>query len=53
MIAGYNRLFCRCGFRGGYCEAINFDPEVKLQLLKSLSTKLCSSVAGQVNINIL
>lgn len=41
-----------CGFRGGYCEAINFDPEVKLQLLKSLSTKLCSSVAGQAAMDV-
>lgn len=36
-----------CGFRGGYAEAINFDPDVKAMLVKSISAKLCSSVSGQ------
>ncbi|ESO08006.1 hypothetical protein HELRODRAFT_185412 [Helobdella robusta] len=36
-----------CGYRGGYCELINIDPEVKYHLLKSLSAKLCPSVTGQ------
>lgn len=36
-----------CGFRGGYCEVINLDPDVKAMQLKSISAKLCSSVAGQ------
>ncbi|KAL5021155.1 hypothetical protein ScPMuIL_000310 [Solemya velum] len=36
-----------CGFRGGYCEFLNLDPGVKAMLLKSISAKLCSSVAGQ------
>ncbi|ESO98440.1 hypothetical protein LOTGIDRAFT_114341 [Lottia gigantea] len=36
-----------CGFRGGYCEVINLDPDVKAMLLKSISAKLCSSIAGQ------
>lgn len=36
-----------CGYRGGYCEAINFDPGVKAMLLKSISAKLCPSVSGQ------
>lgn len=41
--------FCRCGYRGGYCEVINMDPEVKVQLIKSISAKLCPTVSGQVN----
>ena len=41
-------FFFRCGFRGGYCEVINLDPEVKTMQLKSISAKLCSAVAGQV-----
>lgn len=36
-----------CGFRSGYCEAINFHPDVKAMLMKSISAKLCSSVIGQ------
>ncbi|ELU06197.1 hypothetical protein CAPTEDRAFT_162690 [Capitella teleta] len=36
-----------CGYRGGYCEVINMDPEVRGQMLKSLSAKLCPSVSGQ------
>ena len=37
-----------CGFRGGYCELLNLDPEVKAMLIKSISASLCSSVVGQV-----
>lgn len=37
----------RCGLRGGYMELVNFDPEVKKVLLKSISAKLCSTVLGQ------
>ncbi|XP_013787751.1 alanine aminotransferase 2-like [Limulus polyphemus] len=37
-----------CGLRGGYCELINIDPEVKKMLLKSISAKLCPSVLGQI-----
>jgi alanine transaminase len=36
-----------CGYRGGYCEVINMDPEVKVQLIKSISAKLCPTVSGQ------
>ncbi len=37
-----------CGYRGGYCELINVDPEVKAMLIKSISASLCSSVLAQV-----
>nr|CAH8873608.1 unnamed protein product [Trichobilharzia regenti] len=37
-----------CGFRGGYCELINFDPDVKAQLFKALSARLCPPLLGQV-----
>ncbi|KAJ8276884.1 hypothetical protein GJAV_G00068980 [Gymnothorax javanicus] len=36
-----------CGFRGGYMELINLDPEVKAQLTKLVSVRLCSAVPGQ------
>lgn len=36
-----------CGYRGGYFECINLDPEVKATLIKSISAKLCPSVTGQ------
>ncbi|KAM9322234.1 alanine aminotransferase 2-like isoform 1-T1 [Pholidichthys leucotaenia] len=36
-----------CGFRGGYMEIINMDNEVKDQLTKLLSVRLCSPVPGQ------
>uniref|UniRef100_A0AAZ3RJB0 Alanine aminotransferase 1 n=1 Tax=Oncorhynchus tshawytscha TaxID=74940 RepID=A0AAZ3RJB0_ONCTS len=36
-----------CGFRGGYMEVINMDPEVKLQLTKLVSVQLCPSITGQ------
>ena len=41
-------LLCRCGYRGGYCEAVNMDPDVFGMLMKSISAKLCPSVSGQV-----
>lgn len=37
----------RCGFRGGYMEVINMDPEVKAQLTKLVSVRLCPPVPGQ------
>ncbi|CAL8368038.1 unnamed protein product [Boreogadus saida] len=36
-----------CGFRGGYMEIINMDPEVKAQLNKLVSVRLCPPVPGQ------
>ncbi|XP_071454374.1 alanine aminotransferase 2-like isoform X2 [Hetaerina americana] len=36
-----------CGLRGGYTEVINFDPDVKAMLLKSISAMLCPTVLGQ------
>ncbi|XP_006792189.1 alanine aminotransferase 2-like isoform X1 [Neolamprologus brichardi] len=36
-----------CGFRGGYMEIINMDNEVKDQLTKLLSVRLCPPVPGQ------
>lgn len=36
-----------CGARGGYYEAINLDPLVKVEMNKLASSNLCSSVLGQ------
>ena len=41
-------VFDRCGYRGGFCELINIDPEVRVQFNKSISAKLCPTVSGQV-----
>ncbi|XP_054043592.1 alanine aminotransferase 2-like [Rissa tridactyla] len=37
-----------CGFRGGYVEVVNMDPEVKQQLAKLVSVRLCPPVSGQI-----
>lgn len=39
---------CECGFRAGYMEIINLDPEVKSQLTKLLSIHLGAPTLGQV-----
>ncbi|XP_034039936.1 alanine aminotransferase 2-like isoform X1 [Thalassophryne amazonica] len=36
-----------CGFRGGYMELINVDNDVKAQLTKLVSVRLCPPVPGQ------
>lgn len=36
-----------CGFRGGYMEIINLDEEVRAQLTKLVSVRLCPPVPGQ------
>lgn len=41
-----------CGFRGGYCEALNMDEDVKYQLNKSISAMLCSTVSGQAAMDV-
>jgi len=43
----FNLSFNRCGFRGGYCEVVNFDAEVMKMLYKCISVKLCPAVTGQ------
>ncbi|XP_054241300.1 alanine aminotransferase 2-like [Indicator indicator] len=37
-----------CGFRGGYVEVVNMDPEVHQQLSKLVSVRLCPPVPGQI-----
>uniref|UniRef100_A0A8C9U9V7 alanine transaminase n=1 Tax=Scleropages formosus TaxID=113540 RepID=A0A8C9U9V7_SCLFO len=36
-----------CGFRGGYMEVVNMDSDVKAQLTKLVSVRLCPPVPGQ------
>ncbi|XP_060718895.1 alanine aminotransferase 2-like isoform X2 [Tachysurus vachellii] len=36
-----------CGFRGGYMEVVNLDSDVKVQLTKLVSVRLCPPVTGQ------
>lgn len=48
--------FCpplRCGFRGGYMEVLNMDPQVKAQLVKLLSVRLCPPVSGQAAMDVI
>ncbi|TKS70393.1 Alanine aminotransferase 2 [Collichthys lucidus] len=42
-----------CGFRGGYMEVLNMDPEVKAQLVKLLSVRLCPPVSGQAAMDVI
>ncbi|KAI5088795.1 alanine aminotransferase 2 [Silurus meridionalis] len=42
-----------CGFRGGYMEIVNLDPDVKAQLVKLLSVRLCPTVAGQAAMDVI
>ncbi|KAM9235101.1 alanine aminotransferase 1 [Leptosomus discolor] len=37
-----------CGFRSGYVEVVNMDPEVQQQLAKMVSVRLCPPVPGQI-----
>ncbi|CAH8567563.1 unnamed protein product [Schistosoma turkestanicum] len=41
-----------CGLRGGYCELVNFPEEVQQQLYKSLSARLCSTLLGQLTMDV-
>lgn len=36
-----------CGFRGGYMEITGMDDEVRFQLKKMMSAKLCACITGQ------
>lgn len=40
-----------CGLRGGYSEITNFSDDVRAILYKGLSSKLCSSVLGQITMD--
>ncbi|XP_063777164.1 alanine aminotransferase 2-like [Pseudophryne corroboree] len=40
-----------CGFRGGYMEVTNMDPEVKQQLTKLVSVRVCPPVLGQASLD--
>uniref|UniRef100_A0AAY5E9Y8 alanine transaminase n=1 Tax=Electrophorus electricus TaxID=8005 RepID=A0AAY5E9Y8_ELEEL len=42
-----------CGFRGGFMEIVNLDPEVKSQLVKMLSVRLCPPVTGQAAMDVI
>ncbi|XP_058686021.1 alanine aminotransferase 1 isoform X2 [Poecile atricapillus] len=37
-----------CGLRGGYVEVVNLHPEVKAELSKLVSVRLCPPVPGQM-----
>ncbi|XP_040442848.1 alanine aminotransferase 1 [Falco naumanni] len=37
-----------CGFRSGYVEVVNMDPDVQQQLAKLVSVRLCPPVPGQI-----
>lgn len=46
-------IFGECGRRGGYMELVGFDPEVEAQLYKLASSSLCSTVNGQVMMDLM
>ncbi|XP_029464327.1 alanine aminotransferase 2 [Rhinatrema bivittatum] len=41
-----------CGYRGGYMEVVNLHPEIKEQLVKMLSVRLCPPVSGQAAMDV-
>ncbi|KAH0619609.1 hypothetical protein JD844_000378 [Phrynosoma platyrhinos] len=41
-----------CGYRGGYMEVVNLHPDIKGQLVKLLSVRLCPPVSGQAAMDI-
>merc|ERR1711892_1192953 len=41
-----------CGFRSGYMEVNNLDADVKVQLTKLISSRLCPPVAGQAAMDV-
>ncbi|MGH0143973.1 UNVERIFIED_CONTAM: hypothetical protein FKN15_002315 [Acipenser sinensis] len=41
-----------CGYRGGYMEVINLEQEVRAQMMKLLSVRLCPPVSGQVAMDV-
>jgi len=42
-----------CGMRGGYMEVVNLDENVKEQLRKLVSCRLCPPVTGQITVDVL
>ncbi|KAM4614331.1 alanine aminotransferase 2 [Discoglossus pictus] len=41
-----------CGYRGGYMEVVNLHPDIKAQLIKMLSVRLCPPVSGQAAMDV-
>jgi len=41
-----------CGFRSGYMEILNMDEDVKSQLVKLISSRLCPPVPGQAAMDV-
>ncbi|XP_075045311.1 alanine aminotransferase 2 [Mixophyes fleayi] len=41
-----------CGYRGGYMEVLNMHPDIKAQLVKILSVRLCPPVPGQAAMDV-
>ncbi|VDL92432.1 unnamed protein product [Schistocephalus solidus] len=52
MMSASKGFMGECGFRGGYCELVNFDPQVKAELYKCLSSRLCPSTLGQLILDV-
>ena len=42
-----------CGHRGGYFELVNIDEEVRNQIYKLASTRLCPNTLGQIVVSIM
>ncbi|XP_069595365.1 alanine aminotransferase 2 [Ranitomeya imitator] len=41
-----------CGYRGGYMEVVNLHSDIKAQLVKMLSVRLCPPVSGQAAMDV-
>lgn len=51
MMSSSKGFMGECGLRGGYCEVVNFNDDVRAILYKGISSWLCSSVLGQVTMD--
>lgn len=51
MMSSSKGYMGECGLRGGYGELVNFAPDVQAVFYKYLSTRLCSSVLGQITMS--
>lgn len=51
MMSSSKGYMGECGLRGGYGELVNFNSQVQAVFYKFLSTRLCSSVLGQITLS--
>lgn len=51
MMSSSKGYMGECGLRGGYGELVNFSADARTLFYKYLSTRLCSSILGQITMS--